>query len=146
MLKKVLCVDDDQVTLILSKILLDKTSFCLETDEANNGQEAVKYFNHLPLKNNTCPPDLIFLDINMPVMNGWEFLDEFTSNHSANYPECKIVILLSNANNYDAEKANNYPSVIGFIQKPLSVASLEKLKSNKHLAKQFDLVASEQEK
>jgi CheY-like chemotaxis protein len=80
MLKKVLLVDDDSVTLSLCDMVIKRFTFAEEVDKAQNGQEAIDYFNDIvddSNNSNTDVPAVIFLDLNMPVMNGWDFLDEF---------------------------------------------------------------------
>ncbi len=80
MLDSILFIDDDPITLMLCKMVIKKTSFSNEIATSKNGEEALQYFNLLKqLDHNNefkKQPQLIFLDLNMPVMNGWEFLDE----------------------------------------------------------------------
>ena len=74
MLERILCVDDDPITLMLCKKVIEKSTFSKEIDTAVNGEDALKYFDNL-ITTKAKYPQLIFLDLNMPIMNGWEFLD-----------------------------------------------------------------------
>ena len=84
MFDKILFVDDDPITLMLCKKVIAKSSFANEIATAQDGEEALKYFNTLKYDNTKKItdkiPQLIFLDLNIPVMGGREFLDHFTSD------------------------------------------------------------------
>lgn len=130
MIKTVLCVDDDPITLMLSKMVLNKASFCNELVTAKNGEEAILYFENLLITNNNDNyPKLIFLDLNMPIMNGWEFLDAFIEKELHHtFKEIKVIILSSTVDPNDIEKSKKYPIVIKFLPKPINKEMLESLK------------------
>jgi CheY-like chemotaxis protein len=130
MIKTVLCVDDDPITLMLSKMVLNKASFCNELVTAKNGEEAILYFENLLIANNNDNyPKLIFLDLNMPIMNGWEFLDTFIEKELHHtFKEIKVIILSSTVDPNDIEKSKKYPIVIKFLPKPINKEMLESLK------------------
>lgn len=133
MIKKVLCVDDDTISLTISQLLLKRTGFAGEVDTVIDGSEALDYFENLftagadPV---AIAPELILLDINMPVMNGWEFLQEYTLRFLEKLPHTKIVILSSTIDPEDFALAKKFPVVVQFISKPLSVENLEEMKAN----------------
>jgi CheY-like chemotaxis protein len=129
MLDKILCIDDDPITLMLCKKVISKTGFSKETATAQNGEEALKYFNYIKengIENQTLP-QLIFLDLNMPVMGGWEFLDCFNTNEFNDFNQTKIIVLSSTIDPEDLEKTKKYPMVIDFLPKPISASMLEYL-------------------
>ncbi|MBA4851573.1 two-component system response regulator [Emticicia sp. BO119] len=70
---------------------------------------------------------LIFLDLNMLVMNGWEFLDEFTTNYYPKFNKTRIVILSSSTTPSEKAKGLNYPMVIDFLSKSLTIHALKAL-------------------
>ena len=97
MLDLVLCVDDDPITLMLCKMVINKSDFAKELITAQNGEEALNYFDDLKLNNLGAEikryPTLIFLDLNMPVMGGWEFLDYFAKeDYRTQFGNCKVIV------------------------------------------------------
>lgn len=133
MLDQILCVDDDPITLMLCKKVIIKSSFSNEIITSQNGEEALSYFNtikHINNKNKPIPqPQLIFLDLNMPVMGGWEFLDHFNSQEFSEFSTIKVVVLSSTIDPEDLEKSKQYPMVVDFLSKPISQSMLEYLKN-----------------
>ena len=132
MLDKILCIDDDAITLMLCKKVIERVSFAQEVLTAKNGEEAIAYFNELApqYKAGTLTyPKLTFLDLNMPVMNGWEFLDHYLENDYQNlFKEAKFIVLSSTIDPQDVLKAKEYPMVIDFMSKPITKEMLENLK------------------
>lgn len=135
MMEQILCIDDDPITLMLSKKVIEKSSFSDEIITAQNGEEALLYFN--TLKYNKAKivkkPQLIFLDLNMPVMGGWEFLDYFTSPAYNEFNSINVIVLSSTINPEDLLKAKKYPIIKDFLSKPITKAMLEYLKNKMDL-------------
>jgi CheY-like chemotaxis protein len=134
MLDLILCVDDDPITLMLCKKVISKTTFSNEIVTARNGEEALHYFD--TIKNNGShdssikSPQLIFLDLNMPIMGGWEFLNAFShADYCAFNTNTKVVILSSTIDPEDLAKAKTYHMVIDFLSKPITVSMLDYLSS-----------------
>lgn len=128
MLNKILCVDDDPITLMLCRKVISKSNFARHTDAAQNGEDALHYFDNLILNKTDDYPELIFLDLNMPVMGGWEFLDNFSKTYANFFSETKVIVLSSTIDPQDVEKAKTYPMVLDFMSKPITIEMLEQLK------------------
>ncbi len=133
MLETVLCVDDDPITLMLCKKVIMKSNFSKKIYSAINGEDALKFFDDLINKQDSEIkdfPQLIFLDLNMPVMNGWEFLSVFSKNqYLENFSKTKVVVLSSTIDPNDIEKSKEYPMVVEFLSKPITTEILELLKN-----------------
>lgn len=130
-LKTVLLVDDDDTTNFLNKFFLKQLDSNLEVNITLNGKEAIDF---LLLNADDITPCLLILDTNMPVMNGWEFLDAFETKIDEKIKK-KIVIVMLTAVNTDVvvEKALNNPYVSDTAQKPLSDLIFRTL-INKHFS------------
>lgn len=141
MINKVFCIDDDQITLVLCGLVIKKSDFAKEVITATNGKEGLAWFSTYFSKNNTGPrqaaPEIIFLDLNMPVMNGWDFLEDYLMKYAERLPETKVVILSSTVNPEDFLRANRYDIVIDFINKPLTPEGLEELMEHEQLTTYF---------
>lgn len=141
MINKVFCIDDDQITLMLCDMVIKKSGFANEVITAKNGKEGLAWFSAYFSKDNAGPkqelPQLIFLDLNMPVMNGWDFLEDYLMKYSERIPGTKVVILSSTVNPEDFLRANQYDIVIDFINKPLTPEGLDELRENEQLNPHF---------
>jgi CheY-like chemotaxis protein len=129
MLKNVMLVDDDDVTLMICKLRLKKCLFCHDVMTYGNGSDAIQYFEEqikLPAEKQLVP-ELILLDINMPIMNGWEFLEIFEEKYTRAFPLTKIKILSSSVDPKDEERAKKNTKILGFITKPLTDENLMEL-------------------
>lgn len=130
MLDIILCVDDDPITLMLCKKVIIKAGFSNTILTAKNGEDALQYFDSIiAQKEKNKLPQLIFLDLNMPVMDGWEFLDNFNSEKYSQVNSTKIIILSSTIDPEDLKKSKKYPMVIDFLSKPITINMLNYLES-----------------
>lgn len=127
MLDLIMCIDDDPITLMLFKKVAQKASFAKEITNAMNGEEAITFINSIT--NEDKKPQLIFLDLNMPVMGGWEFLDLFNDSNYYHLNNTKVIILTSTIDPEDIKKSKTYPNVIEFLSKPITVEMLNYLNS-----------------
>ena len=103
--------------------------FSKEIITAKNGEDALNHFKTINNNPNIKKPQLIFLDLNMPVMGGWEFLNAFSTADYSEYNTIKVIILSSTIDPEDLKKAKKYPMVLDFLSKPISKEMLEHIKS-----------------
>lgn len=124
---KVLLIEDDPITIMVCDRILKMTGFGTTIISKVNGQEAIDYLKSL-IETSEPIPEVIFLDINMPVMNGWDFLNEFKELKKSFSFTPKIFILSSTVDPEDTKKAKSYDCVVGSISKPLTKEHLYDLK------------------
>jgi len=119
-------VDDDPLYNFGTKKILEFTAFSEEVSYFLNGEDAFKDLNRR-IQEGAPLPDIILLDINMPIMNGWEFLEQ-VSKTDLNHP-IKIFMVSSSINQDEVDRANSYPLVAEYIVKPLTLEKVKALKS-----------------
>ena len=124
-------MDDDHISILFNKIFISKLELDIEVDIAVNGQVALDFINgteSTKMKSSMLSPCLLLLDINMPTMNGWEFLDAYerTIKNSIKN-EIFIVVLTTSEEEADRVKALDNPNVREFVQKPLSERKIKVL-------------------
>lgn len=117
-INSILLVDDDQINNFINKRIIRKLDIANHVDIALNGEEALEHIQKICRDTGNCP-ELIFLDINMPVMNGFEFLNEFKNLSLRNKKEVKIIVLTTSTNPGDMQKLKEH-SIKGFLNKPLT--------------------------
>ena len=122
----ILIVDDDKVHHVVMSMLVKRLPFKLESSKALDGREAIDQIR-ANLQN---PPDLVLLDLNMPVMNGWEFLEEFNKLLPKMPHQPIVCILSSTIAPDDIERSKGYPTVHSFISKPLLKSDMIELLTN----------------
>lgn len=127
MLDTILFVDDDPITLMLCKKVISKAAFSNQIITAQNGEEAINLFHTLLNNAEKTVPELIFLDLNMPIMGGWEFLAEFSKPTFEQFHDIKVIVLSSTIDPEDLEKIKEFPMVMDFLPKPISLSMLNKV-------------------
>lgn len=123
----VLLIDDDEINNFISIKLIKKALLNTEIMACLNGKFAIEQLSDIQRKDPAKMPDYILLDINMPIMNGWEFLDEFKRLNIDPQGKSKIYIISSSVFSNDINKAKSYPLVKDFISKPLNVEKIKEL-------------------
>ncbi|MCO6360229.1 response regulator [Roseivirga pacifica] len=125
-LKCIMLIDDDEPTNYLNKMVIEEAACAEQCITIENAKEALNYlktFQELELPR----PDLIFLDINMPAMNGWEFLNAYETLNEDQKGRVVIIMLTTSLNPDDMEKARNYQDVDGYKSKPLSLEMIQEV-------------------
>jgi CheY-like chemotaxis protein len=120
-----LVIDDDDINIFIIKKVIEKTGYEVDMISKSNGQLAVDYLTSIA-NNVEIFPHIILVDINMPVLNGWEFLEVY---EKLNIQRQKVFLymLSSSVYEYDIEKAKGFKAVNGFISKPLTIERLKEL-------------------
>ncbi len=132
-------IDDDRVTQMLNQMIFGRTAFAKKCLPFMNGEEAIKYFQQLNETDGTPDniPAVIFLDLNMPVIGGWEFLEKMEEKFTHQFTEIKVVILSSSVNPEEKKRADDDPNVIEFLKKPLTLEMINELKHHPKLTGEF---------
>ena len=118
-IKQVLIIDDSDADQFMAAAAIEEFDLQIEILQAYDGQEALELLDTLEKQ-----PDLIFLDINMPRLNGFEFLAEYSTKED----RTSIVVMLTSSNQEkDKETARSYGCVKGYIEKPLIIQKIEEI-------------------
>jgi CheY-like chemotaxis protein len=115
---RILLVDDDRIYQFAARKTIEATGFAENIAVYSNGEEAINFLRTNSFDNGTLP-DVIFLDVNMPIMNGWEFLDAYTSIKPNLTKPVTIYVVSSSVDEIDVSKSRQYDTVKGYIVKPV---------------------------
>ncbi len=127
-IRSICIIDDDPITVFGINRLLKSIDICDDIRTYNNGKVAIDGIKEL-LKENKEIPEVIFLDINMPIMDGWQFLEEFISLHFEK--KVRINIITSSIDPFDLQRCDRFKAithhVIEFNNKPISRQEIQEI-------------------
>ncbi len=122
--KTIWVIDDDPIYQIIINKIIEKSGLFSVVNSFKNGKEAIDFIQNTATNHNFLPPDIILLDINMPIMDGWEFLESLELLKSRINKKMIIYIVSSSIALEDRNKSKIYPDVLGYISKPITVDNL----------------------
>lgn len=126
----VMLVDDNEIDNLINQKMIEASNISKYIYTHTGAKSAIEFLKNVEkveeLRNSVLP-EVIFLDIDMPLMDGFQFLDEFEKLWEGTRKKCQIVMLTSSINPHDLSKSKKYEYVKKYINKPLSKETLEKL-------------------
>jgi len=122
--KSVMLVDDNEIDNIINEKIIEANSFAEKILVFQTGQEALEYLKDNQDKE-TDLPEIVFLDINMPIMDGFQFLEDFEQFSEMVLDKCKIIMLSSSISPKDIDRAASSRYVKKYLNKPLNARYLE---------------------
>ena len=122
--KNALLIDDNEIDNFINERMITSSGFAEKVIVKNSADNALQFLKDHE-NDTTALPEIIFLDLNMPVKDGFVFLNDFDALSDAAKNKCKIVVLSSSISPEDINKASTNPYVIKYVNKPLSEKYLE---------------------
>lgn len=124
--KNIYIIDDDPIYQFSFKSMLKLMDAEFEISQYSNGEDAIEALAECDA-NGLCFPDIIFLDLNMPVMDGWNFLDELAAKFKDVRERTKLFIVSSSIHHEDIERSEKYNMVQQYLVKPIPRTALQDL-------------------
>jgi len=125
----VLLIDDGVIDNYIFEILLKRSGKDVITTVCANGKIAIDILEELQLCDKADLPEYIIVDLTMPTMNGWEFLNEYQRLGIDPTLKSKVYIITSSLFQADYNRSQDYPFVTGFISKPINSKTLSRILS-----------------
>ncbi|MCX6296137.1 MAG: response regulator [Bacteroidetes bacterium] len=125
----VLLIDDSSIDNFVNQKMIERNNFSKEVISFKKVGNAIKYLSDLDEQQNddSAIPSLIFLDINMPLINGFQFIEIYENFSSYIKSRCKIVILTNTINPIEINQINNNKNILAFLNKPLIDSNFVKI-------------------
>lgn len=125
----VLLIDDDEINNLICTKIIKKNDFADSIETCLGAKQALNYLHDALDKKTGKPlPELILLDINMPAMNGWDFLEQYEKITELNKKDIVLIMLSSSMYVDDINRAKAYDTVSDYITKPLTAAHLQQIR------------------
>jgi CheY-like chemotaxis protein len=124
--KRIMLIDDDPLCILISTKIIELNP-ALKVISFSNAAAALSQLKEWYVSGSEMFPDFIFLDINMPVMDGWQFLEETMKLPDGFRERCNVIMLSSSVNPIDVRKSKEYERVSDFVSKPLTVDKVQSL-------------------
>lgn len=128
----VMLIDDNEIDNLINQKIIESSTISNHIFTHTGGKSAIEFLKNaekiaIGAGNQSLMPEIIFLDIDMPLMDGFQFLDEFENLSENIRNHCKIVMLTSSINSRDVKKSKRYTNVKEYLNKPLTKESLKAL-------------------
>lgn len=128
-IKNLLLIDDDEIFTFLTKKTIENTQLVDQIKVFGNGQDAIDFLENAA-DNTELLPEVILLDINMPILDGWGFLEEFILLKPNIGKKITIYIVTTSISPHDLDRANNISEVSDFVIKPVTKTELVNMLKN----------------
>ena len=112
-------IDDDEIFTYIIKKIIEESEISEQITIFNNGRDAINYLTEVA-EEETLLPKVIFLDLNMPLLDGWGFLDEYIRLKPKMCKKINLYVITSSVSTHDHEKSKEYSDITDFIVKPLA--------------------------
>ncbi|TDE01950.1 response regulator [Flavobacterium hiemivividum] len=127
--KKIWVIDDDAIYQIIVTKIIQKTNLFSTISSFYDGKNGIEALADT-IANKESLPDIILLDINMPIMDGWGFMEEMAKLEALKNKTITVYIASSSIAYEDKLKSKTYPAILGYLSKPISINDIQLLASN----------------
>lgn len=127
-ISSVMIIDDEPVNNFICRRTIEHFDPSIEIMEFEKAKDALQFFEQQSKQKNQKLPDVVFLDLNMPLMDGWTFLEHYKQLMPYFNADIDLYLLTSSSFEGDVKKARSFPVVSYYITKPLTIGILERIK------------------
>ncbi len=127
-IQSIMIIDDEPVNNFICRRTIEHFDPSIEVIEFEKAKDALSYFENQSKTKEQKLPDIVFLDLNMPLMDGWQFLEQYKNLMPYFNNDIDLFLLTSSSFEGDLKRARSFPVISYYITKPLTIGVLEKIK------------------